>query len=106
MHIINEGADHDAEGGESRGGREIADEEIIDAKFRYRGHALVGDRLGQSPTHLDARETRSPIFLAFRRAWNRQMHRGLERIGMSCRGGAVIVPSCLMSEIGDGGSHK
>ena len=29
----------------TRGGREIADEEIIDGKFRHRGHALVGDRL-------------------------------------------------------------
>ena len=49
MHVINEGADHDAEGGESRGGGEIADEQIIDAKFRHRGHALVSDGLGQSP---------------------------------------------------------
>ncbi len=106
MHEINDGGDHGAEGRESRGGHEVADEEIVGAEFRHRGHDLVGDRLGQSPAHLDARETRLPILLDLRHTRNRHMHRGLARIGMSRRERAVIVPSRLMSEIGDRAGHQ
>ena len=45
MHVINEGGDHDAEGGESRGGRKVADEEII---RRPNIKAPIGAGLGAS----------------------------------------------------------
>jgi len=43
--VISEGGDHNAEGGESRGGRKVADEEII---RRPNIKAPIGAGLGAS----------------------------------------------------------
>src|ERR1700735_3843568 len=54
VHVINQWTDHDTERGQSGGGGEVTDEQIIDAEFRNARYHLVSGGLGQSPAHLEA----------------------------------------------------